>query len=74
MLVGRNVQELDKPPHQEQQAGIYDTRGCHVKFTHAGSFHASSGCHLLQESAESKGVNATGAPKDRRFLISMKTS
>ena len=21
MLVGRNVQELDKPPHQEQQAG-----------------------------------------------------
>ena len=33
MLVGRNVQELDKPPHQEQQAGIYDTRGCHVKFT-----------------------------------------
>ena len=32
------------------------------------------GCHLLQESAESKGVNSTGAPKDRRFLISMKTS
>ena len=42
MLVGRNVQELHKSPHQEQQAGTYDTRGCHVKFTRSGSFHASA--------------------------------
>ena len=66
MLVGRNVQELDKPPHQEQQAGPgYMTLG-DVMSSSLRELSCLCACHLLQESA--------GAPKDRRFLISMKTS
>ena len=68
------MQELDKPPHQEQQAGPgYMTLG-DVMSSSLRELSCLCACHLLQESAESKGVNATGAPKDRRFLISMKTS